>query len=485
MKNGVGQLCILTMWILLLSQHVNFVAHSAYRTNQGEPDIIFFNGPIITMEDPIEIVKAISVKDDTILEVGNETSILATAGSDTIIVDLEGKSLLPGFIDSHSHWIGDRGLGGYEEVEASINEALRYGWTSISELYVDQGKLDELINLDEQGILPVRVNAYLPLNYQDQRWGDWYKAYQPGQEFSQNLRIGGLKLTLDNGPGIGYIDRNYWFTQGELDSIVSEAHDLGFQLALHVIVDNSTDMALSSLMKVIKDEKDNNYRHRLEHSIMLRDDQIQLIKDNDIIVSLQLQWFDSEWIDEVLYDPGIDNAHLIARWQDVISSGIHAIGSTDYPWTMFSPVGDSLEAIHQVVTRIGEQGLTPPDWMLNQRLSVEQALRLITIDAAYGTFQEDVKGSLKTGKFADFVVLSENPLQVEISEIPNIDVLLTMIGGSVEYCLFEGDEICDFSITTINSSKTSDSLSFKLTSLLLAFTFIFVINLRKYRGREN
>ena len=89
--------------------------------------------------------------------------------------------------------------------------------------------------------------------------------------------------------------------------------------------------------------------------------------------------------------------------------------------------------VSSAVTRVGGLGLTPTDWMLNQTISVEQALRLITIDAAYGTFQEDVKGSIKVGKFADLVMLSDNPLTVPENTLADIEVLMTMVGGVVEY----------------------------------------------------
>ncbi|MFW9864343.1 MAG: amidohydrolase family protein, partial [Candidatus Thorarchaeota archaeon] len=90
-------------------------------------------------------------------------------------------------------------------------------------------------------------------------------------------------------------------------------------------------------------------------------------------------------------------------------------------------------AVSSAVTRVGGLGLTPTDWMLNQTLGVEQALRLITINAAYGTFQEDVKGSIKVGKFADLVILSDNPLTVPENTLADIEVLMTMVGGVVEY----------------------------------------------------
>jgi hypothetical protein len=92
-----------------------------------------------------------------------------------------------------------------------------------------------------------------------------------------------------------------------------------------------------------------------------------------------------------------------------------------------------MKVISRAVTKLGGQGLTPPDWMLNQTLTVEQALRLITIDAAYGTFQEDIKGSIKVGKLADLVVLSDNPLTVPEDSLTDIEVLMTMVGGRIEF----------------------------------------------------
>jgi len=69
-----------------------------------------------------------------------------------------------------------------------------------------------------------------------------------------------------------------------------------------------------------------------------------------------------------------------------------------------------------------------------QRITAEEALRLITIDAAYGTFEEDAKGSLVPGKLADLVVLSANPLEIAPARLQEIDVLATVVGGRVEHC---------------------------------------------------
>jgi predicted amidohydrolase YtcJ len=308
---------------------------------------------------------------------------------------------------------------------------LSYGWTSISELFVNQERLDELIALDQEDRLRVRVNAYLPLNWQFERFGDWYQAYQPGQEFSGNLRIGGVKIYMDS----WIHDWTHYFNQTELVTLIQEVHDAGFQIAIHSAVDNATDIVLNSLESILDGESNQLYRHRIEHLILLRDDQIQRMSDLGIIASFQLPWFNSDEIPNYFFPYYENYSYMVARWRDIVQAGIPSIGSTDFPDFLWN-LGynrTAMKTVSMAVTKIGEQGLTPTGWMLNQSLSVEQALRLITIDAAYGTFQEDVKGSIKVGKWADLVILSDNPLTVSESSLADIEVLMTMVGGIAEY----------------------------------------------------
>ena len=96
-------------------------------------------------------------------------------------------SWFPGFNDAHCHRIGDRQTTGYPSADAAIQEALATGWTSISELFVDENRLNELRTLDEAGRLRLRVSAYLPANYLDQKFRIWFGAYKPRQEFSPRL----------------------------------------------------------------------------------------------------------------------------------------------------------------------------------------------------------------------------------------------------------------------------------------------------------
>lgn len=125
-----------------------------------------------------------------------------------------------------------------------------------------------------------------------------------------------------------------------------------------------------------------------------------------------------------------------------MDSGVRTIGSTDFPWLVLGlvgrptepPHGSPLEAVHQAMTRQSYSGRPPEDWQLAQTLTVGQALRLFTVDAACGTFEENVKGSLTSGKVADLVVLSDDPTTVPVDSLLDIQVLATVVGGRVEYC---------------------------------------------------
>jgi predicted amidohydrolase YtcJ len=403
-------------------------------------DVIFYHGTVLTMETEYPQAQAVAIQGDKIVAVGSDSEVLAFGGPETTLIDLEGRSLLPGFIDSHAHWIGDREVAGYSTPEEAVQAALENGWTSISELFVNQDRLDELVALDEDGRLRLRVNAYLPLNWQEDMFGDWYKAYQPGQEFSPRLRIGGVKIFLDTNWG-----QTVFFSQEELNELVTEAHEAGFQIAIHTVGEASHDLILNAYENALQGESNENYRHRIEHVVFPDDDQLERMKQLGIIASIQPGLFDSDCTAELENSVGPEVAHRAARWRDLLELGVLSIGGTDFPWAcapgVSAPNESPMKVIHGAVTRVGEAG-APPQWQLDQRITAEQALRLITIDGAYGTFEEDVKGSIAEGKLADLVILSANPLATPIEQVMDTEVIMTMVGGRVEYCRQGYDSLC-------------------------------------------
>ena len=84
----------------------------------------------------------------------------------------------------------------------------------------------------------------------------------------------------------------------------------------------------------------------------------------------------------------------------------------------------------------------PPEWLAAKVVSVEEALRMMTVNGAYALFMEEKVGSLKPGKFADLIILSSNPLTIDPDAIVDIEVLMTMVGGRIEHCGQE--DVCPF-----------------------------------------
>ncbi|MFX1514399.1 MAG: amidohydrolase, partial [Promethearchaeota archaeon] len=433
-------------------------------------DMIIHNGTIITMEDSQSYVTVVGVSGDKITYTGNDTGLLDSADSNTKMINLQGNTLLPGFIDAHSHWIRDRESQGFSSDQEIISYILERGWTSVNELFMRDYDIENIVALDSQDELKVRVNCYMPVSWQYERFGDWYKNYTPGYEYSSKVRIAGIKIFSDS--WIGEYTKQY-FQQTELNNLVQEAHSLGYQIAIHSTSEPSTDIVLNAFENAITDQT-GDYRHRMEHLVLLRDDQIQKMKNLGIIASIQLSWYNSNWEDATLNHVGLENVSLVARWRDILAAGVKSIGSTDYPY-----VEEEIESIVQVmynaVTRKANKTSTPSDWLLSQTLTIEQVIGLLTIDAAYGTFQEDVKGSIKEGKFADFVILSENPFQVDAEQLLDVDIMATIIGGKIEY------NTTNFEIQIEKTTSTGWNVGFEvLTSqLILVSVIIFLHKIRK------
>lgn len=474
--------------LLIFSPVINrTIIAETQKLTQNVLDLVIADANVITMEPNDISYTSILVDNGIIIDV--TSSELAEKATERI--SLEGRTILPGFIDSHSHWIDraiDQSLHENFNLTSSdiIEIALSHGWTTVSEQAVYPDLLAAMIELDEENQLILRVNGYLLLNYEEQLFNEWYKAYQPNQIINERIRIAGVKLLMDNRfePV-----RIHWLTPDQLNPIVQTAHNLGFQISVHSIWHNATDKVLDALEIAQGDNSNGVFRHKIEHASFLRDDQLTRINQMNTIISTQLQWYSSDWTENI-YTIGeatqIENLQLlIARWRDVIDEGITFIGGTDILWEDPTETGSSILGLYRATTRIGELGITPSLFMQDQRISIEEALKSITIDAAYGVFQEDVKGSIKPGKLADFVVLSENPILMDPEDLLNLQVDMTIIGGEVVYCREGQENICtlvpitnSFETQTIVTSDNSTNNPYHALIALILMPLI-------YRKRKN
>jgi predicted amidohydrolase YtcJ len=206
----------------------------------------------------------------------------------------------------------------------------------------------------------------------------------------------------------------------ELYERMKSAHNLGYQLAIHVIGDKGNRFVVDLYKKLLKEFPREDHRHRLEHASMLTADVIKDMKEYGIICSAQPPFINSEytWLPKRLGEARCKYTYPL---KSVVDGGIVFAAGSD------CPVEDSdvILGLHALVTR---NGFVPEEC-----LSMKEALRAYTIDAAYAAFEEDIKGSIEPGKLADLVILDKNPLEVPNDKIKDIKVVETIIRGKTVY----------------------------------------------------
>jgi predicted amidohydrolase YtcJ len=394
--------------------------------------MVFTNATVLTMDPEGNRARSVSIEDGRIVSTSKEAGFT---------IDLEGATVIPGFIDSHSHWIGDRDVVGLT-AQQSIDKALSWGWTSISELFVSLERLGELCDLESSGDLRVKVGAFLPLNWQHERFGNWYDDYEPGEEFGPHVWVQGLKFFADGAPdGLGFqtdppspsVQGDLFWRPRRLGAAFRRANDAGWQIAIHATGDGGLDLALDAFSTVGREDIVER-RHRVEHLSTVRTDQIKRLRKLGLIGSIQLSWFHAGAARTLIRWVGRDRVELTGRWRDLIEAGIPITGSSDRPWAFVGRSGPSIPAIAEAVTRISPKGKLPPRWMRSQRLTVLEALRSLTIDAAFAQGREESLGSIEPGKVADLVILSADPTRVPREALWDITVVATIVDGTVEYC---------------------------------------------------
>ncbi|MCC6299187.1 MAG: amidohydrolase family protein [Anaerolineales bacterium] len=444
----------------------------------GSADIVFINGQIVTMNPSQPAAQAIAVGDGKILAVGSNDEALLLRGDSTQIIDLGGLTIMPGFVDSHSHMFGERLL--YDQDPLPDQQiAIELGLTTTAEFYVEQSILDELIALANSGKLRMRVNAYLLYtNNCGEPLGDWWKAYQPNRQIAPNLYVRGVKIFSDGGsckipamsveyPGGGKGD--LFFTQEQMNHMVVDAQSAGFQVAIHALGDRALEQAQNAIAFALNGGS-NIYRHRIEHNATIRPDLLPHYGEIGIIPVV----FGA-------YSTCIRSTGESGKFKYILSD---QYGAWDWPWRALADANPSLPIAWQAdypifqtidplyhmwgfVTRkqVNTDGsiCNPPDWLKAGALRIEEVLPIMTINSAHALFFENEIGSLEPGKLADLVILKENPLQIEADRLKDNQVLMTMIGGKAEYCAAGFESLCpSASVPDLGTDSSSTTASTSL-----------------------
>jgi predicted amidohydrolase YtcJ len=519
-------------------------------------DLALIGGKILTMNPSQPNAEAIAIRKDRIVKVGTSEEITRFIGKSTKVIRLNGKTVVPGFIDTHIHvadfgrfleWVDLRGVKSIKEMQSSVKERARgtptgkwiigRGWDQncFAEkrlptrydlddaspdnpvvLYHQSGQMcvvnsralelagltkqtsapqggtvdenedtgeltgilrdaatnlvwsmvpepseEELVEaaglaceriveagvtsvhwmvstsmevsmiqrLRAQNRLPLRVYVIIPVNLLDD-------ALSSGlhKDSADNVpRIGGAVIFAD-----GYLaartaalfqpysdcpdlSGRMLCMQEEMNALAVKVRKASLQLVIHAMGDKAVDAALAAIEETSKEVQGQELRDRIEQAAVLNEELMERMKKQKVIVSVQPRVVNSEFsVWSAAEHLGADRARRLYPLKTLLREGIRVSGGSDCPMEPLSP----LLGIQAAVTR---------EFFPEERITVDEALQIYTLDAAYASFEESVKGSIEEGKLADLTVLSSDPHTVPPNKIGNIKVEMTIIGGRVVY----------------------------------------------------
>ncbi|MGB6208779.1 amidohydrolase [Mycobacterium sp.] len=314
----------------------------------------------------------------------------------------------------------------------------RAGLTTCSEMAFDPAFRPLIGGLHDR--LTVRLRTYEISNPQ------MSTDATPGQG-DDLVRQVGIKIWVDGSPWIGNIDLSFPYldtattraigvtpgscgcanyTAEQLTEIVGAYYPLGWPMACHVMGDAGVDTILDVYEEALRQHPRNDHRLRLEHVGAIRNEQLQRAADLGVTCSLFVDQI--HYWGDVLVD-GLFGEERGSRWMpagSALATGMRISLHNDPPVTPEEP----LRNISVAATRTAPSGrvLAP-----EERLTVEQAIRAQTIDAAWQLFSDDIIGSLEVGKYADVVVLSADPRTMPPEQIADLDVRATFLAGRQVY----------------------------------------------------
>ena len=432
-------------------------------------DTIYYNGRIETLDRRFSRGEAIALLRGRVLWVGPNLVVLGLfRGCGTKVVDLGGQTVLPGFVDAHTHafqsifWTDDDPADDAEAIarlKAVQNAQLAVGITTQAEALSNMNLHDLLAAMDAAHELFIRTTMYL------RRTGNCIDIFDdpdglsPVTGVTVQPRIPGIKLFADgaaNNPcgykpattfeHVGHDPAPFFgdllFDQATMDGLVQSADAASWQILVHSIGDRSRDEVLASYATILPVNGKNPRRHRIEHNNYMRPDQIALYRRYGIlpvVFGYQFTCMNNAGLNTLL--ESAPDKSWYQPYRTMLAAGLRLAWHGD--WTAAEVVGDpDLDGwmggiLSSLTTRkeflVGETCLPEP-WAAAETITVEQALRLVSTSAAYAIGMESVVGSLEPGKFADMVILSENPLTVDPDLLHEMRVRVTIVGGVPRWC---------------------------------------------------
>jgi predicted amidohydrolase YtcJ len=327
-----------------------------------------------------------------------------------------------------------------EGLLAACDRLASWGFTSFSDAGVSHDAMVAYQELVDENKLPLRAGLMVralatsgqPGYLQDLKTVGIHAGFG-----NERLRILGTKFICD-GSMSGWTAAMYEpyanepsergiivMDPEELTEGMVESHKAGLRPLVHAIGDRAIDITLDAMEKALKERADPDHRMRIEHCSIPTDKAIDRIKRLGVMPSSSVGF---------IYELG--PAHLLGMGPERIKNyfphktwidkGVISVGNSDWGVT----AANIAKQLYAVVTRKGYNGEVIGG---SQAVSVIEAIRLYTMNAAYGSFEENIKGSIELGKLADITVLDRDILAIPTDELIDMQIEMTIVGGAVVY----------------------------------------------------
>ena len=326
-----------------------------------------------------------------------------------------------------------------ERVKLAAEESLRHGITSFHDAGASFETIDFFKKLESEGELDVRLYVMVrgESNALMEQALPQYKMVSEGNDF---LTVRSIKRQIDGALGAhGAWLLDPYLDLPETDGLVLEtvedisgtaeiAVKYGFQVNTHAIGDRANRETLDLYESIWKKLEVNGkkLRWRIEHAQHIDPEDVPRFGGLGVIASIQAVHgtSDGPWIPSRLGD--VRAQATSQPWRDLFNTGAIITNGTDVPVERIDPIA----SYYSSVTRrmIDGQAFYP-----EHKMTREEALQTYTINNAYAAFEENYKGTLSPGKYADFIVLSNNLLTIEDSDIPSTTIDMTFVGGELKY----------------------------------------------------
>jgi len=303
------------------------------------------------------------------------------------------------------------------------------GVTSIHWIVSSPVEIPIMQKLHAQHKLNLRVYVIIPANLLD----NLLSSELSGGFADGTLKFGGVVIFAD-----GYLasrtaalsqpysdnhtsDVGLLCSQEKLNMLAAKVHEADLQLVIHAVGDKAIAAALTAIEAASTEASGKSLRNRIEQAAVLSEELVARMKKQQVIVSVQPNVIATEFsVWRATERLGAERARWLFPLKTLLKNGTYVIGGSDCPMEPLNP----LSGIQAAVTR---------EVFPEERVTVDEALRMYTVNAAHASLEEELKGSIEVGKLADLTVLSTDPRVVPPNKIKNITVELTIVGGIIAH----------------------------------------------------